>query len=180
MVCDACFEFDNFDKSDEMLMKETLLVCLAVSKSVVFLRHLKGIVSRVFEVLLLFNWINKTLVTGPDQLYFHFNNVFIFKYFKKYVWAEKIIQTYKSWNGYHPEDFFLPRTATTRASIIIAVEVRSKTGRMMILPGITRSRQNHHLSCGERVLAVRGRKIPRMVTVPRFFTLKDLYRQSIF
>jgi hypothetical protein len=41
------------------------------------------------------------------------------------------------------------------------------------------SRQNHYFSRGGRVLAVRGRKILRMVTIPRFLIQKDLYRVSI-
>jgi hypothetical protein len=37
------------------------------------------------------------------------------------------------------------------------------------------SRQNYYLSRGGRVLAVRGRKILRMVKSPGFLTMKDLY-----
>jgi hypothetical protein len=44
--------------------------------------NFKGIVSRDFRTLFLFHWIDLKVVIGPEEVLFHFNDVFMFKFLK--------------------------------------------------------------------------------------------------
>jgi hypothetical protein len=77
------------------IAKEAIL-CLATYRIMIKSGHktfLKGIVSRDFGTLFS---ISLDRFEGPDQVYFYFNDVFMFKFLKNYATAVKILSSKES------------------------------------------------------------------------------------
>jgi hypothetical protein len=95
-------------------------------------------------------------------------------------WAGNSLRKSHSYNGFHVYELVIPGRLTFIPWKASVGSPRTKFFQWIPRLCAGNSRQKYYLSREGRVLAVRGRKILRMVTNPGFLAMKDLHRLRNF